>query len=377
MNCVSESMLRSYRDNELDGAERVNIVNHLADCAICRSQLQEIESSAIRVGGRLLSLDDGAEEPAVDANAALARFKGEHVEPIREPISASRLWGGWRLAWIGGAAFALLAVFLAFPSGRSLAQKLLDTLRVEKIQPVSLDMSALNGPNAPLAQMLTKMLSDKLVVTASEDVKQVSSAADASQLLGFSVRLPSNQPNPTNFVVVGRHAFSMTLDRERLQDILDQTGHSDLLLPSSVDGATVSVVIPRFMAALYGDCPKGESQYECVILQEATSPTVNVPANLNIQQLAEIGLQVTGMTAMQAQQFCQMIDWKNTLVLPVPRGFESYSKVQVDGVEGTLVSNSDHGRPSYLLMWVKDGIIYGLQGPGDSEGALAIANSLN
>jgi hypothetical protein len=104
---------------------------------------------------------------------------------------------------------------------------------------------------------------------------------------------------------------------------------------------------------------------------------VNVPSELNIQQLAEIGMQLTGMTAAQAREFCQMVDWKSTLVLPVPRSVDSYSVVEVNGVEGTLITQVVGGRLSYFLMWVKNGIIYGLAGVGDPKGALTLADSIN
>jgi hypothetical protein len=49
--------------------------------------------------------------------------------------------------------------------------------------------------------------------------------------------------------------------------------------------------------------------------------------------------------------------------------------VNVDGVTGTLISlRSDHNR--YSLLWVKNGIIYSLNGHGDPNQALNLAASL-
>jgi hypothetical protein len=137
----------------------------------------------------------------------------------------------------------------------------------------------------------------------------------------------------------------------------------------------------------YGECPKidteGEGQvgnssqaFNCTILLEAPSPTVNVPADLNLQQLAEIGLQLAGMSAVQAREFCQTVDWKSTLVLPITRFVRSYATVTVDGVQGTLMTPADRRGPGSVLIWVKDGIIYQLAGPGGSSDAIALANSL-
>jgi tRNA(Ile)-lysidine synthase TilS/MesJ len=49
--------------------------------------------------------------------------------------------------------------------------------------------------------------------------------------------------------------------------------------------------------------------------------------------------------------------------------------VSVDGVTGTLILQKDYV-PKYMLLWVKEGIVYALSGPGDSSTALAIAASI-
>ena len=91
----------------------------------------------------------------------------------------------WRPAWVTAIAAAIILCALAFPSGRSLAQRFLATLRIEKVQPVALDFSTFDG-NRPLGELLSKMLSDKVVVTSDEKVQHVDSAKDASDAGGLS-----------------------------------------------------------------------------------------------------------------------------------------------------------------------------------------------
>jgi hypothetical protein len=50
--------------------------------------------------------------------------------------------------------------------------------------------------------------------------------------------------------------------------------------------------------------------------------------------------------------------------------------VQVDGVTGTLIEYYRYGDQAYMLVWVKDGIVYALSGPGEADQALQIAASL-
>jgi len=233
MNCLCESTLRAYRDGELDPVERSKVENHMADCPQCRRHLEEIAAAAGRVEERLLSLDATALEAPVDPQIALARFKGQHgAGEERIPFFGRLFARRWRPAWVTGVAAVFVLCGLAFPSGRSLAQRFLATLRVEKVQPVRLDLSTLDG-NRPLQEMLGKMISDKIVVTADEKPQHPATVTEASQLAGFTVHLFGERRDTPQFVVEGEHAFHMAIDRARLQDIFDQSGRPDLLLPAT------------------------------------------------------------------------------------------------------------------------------------------------
>jgi Putative zinc-finger len=384
MNCPNQHSLRAYYDREIEAASRAEIERHLVSCPECRGRIHEIELAATRVREQISVLDEPAAAPDLDSQRALARFKSVHEgAPDRAPL-LTRLFAHPSPAWVAGFAVILLALALAFPSGRSLAERLLGTLRVERVQPVRMDFSSLDN-NRTLQQMLGQMISDKMIVTLNEQPQHLSSVADASQLAGFPVRQLTARTDTPQLTVVGQHAFHMTIDRERLQEIFDQSGRSDLLLPAKLDGATVSVQIPRSVHLQYGDCPQPRPEAaprqsvnpaNCLMLIQAPSPTVNIPPDLNIQQLAEIALQLGGMDATKAQELCKTIDWRSTLVLPVPRFVDSYTSVDVNGVQGTLISHNDRRGSEYALIWVKDGIIYALMGHADPSEALKLADSL-
>ena len=399
MNCVSENSLRAYHDAELSAVQDAEIEAHLASCTECAKRLAEIGATAARVEKQMVSLGATSAEMKIDAQAALSRFKaqqGARVETIpskpnfvADETNMRARGRRWRPLWIGAVAATILLCSLAFPFGRGLAQRFLGTLRVEKVQPVRLDFSALDG-NRPLQEMLRQMISDKVVVTADEKPQPASTAADASQLAGFSAHVLGARTDAPKFIVGGQHAFHMTIDRTRLQDIFDQAGRADLLLPATLDGASVSVNVPHSIMVEYGDCPEAHAAgtqpaptrprsggwANCLALQEAPSPLISMPSDLNLQQLAEIGFQLAGMSATQARDLGQTIDWKSTLVLPIPRSASSYSQVTVNGVQGTLIQGSGRRGPDYVLVWVKNGMIYGRVGHGDSSNAVALANTL-
>jgi hypothetical protein len=116
----------------------------------------------------------------------------------------------------------------------------------------------------------------------------------------------------------------------------------------------------------------------CVLLAQMPSPTVDAPPDLDVAQVAEVGLQLTGMTADEARAYSQTVDWTTTLVIPIPRSGHEYRPVTVDGVTGYLIYRmSDDGAPArYSVVWARDGMVYGLSGFGPAETGLALANSL-
>jgi hypothetical protein len=116
---------------------------------------------------------------------------------------------------------------------------------------------------------------------------------------------------------------------------------------------------------------------QCTTLMQFPSPEISAPPGLDIAGIGETLLQVLGMSPEEAAQFSRNVDWTTTLIIPIPRFGTEYQDVFVDGVEGTLIMQSLRSQfPEYLLIWVKDGIVYALTGPGDSVAALEIAESL-
>ena len=66
--------------------------------------------------------------------------------------------------------------------------------------------------------------------------------------------------------------------------------------------------------------------------------------------------------------------WTTTFIVPIPQYSAEYEEVSVDGVTGTYIQRK-YGS-WYVLLWVKDGIVHSLSGPGSKAEALSIANSL-
>jgi hypothetical protein len=383
---LTDGELRAGLDAELD-AERLGHIEQCPDCLARQRQLQVKRVEA----GRLLAFLTPHEQAGPTPQQAWSRFSKRIGQP--KETSMTRKWYSFPLVRFGAAALVILALVLALPSARTLASELLNLFRVQRVQVVAVDFTGLEqltGDGA-LGNRFTE------IISASVDMKQApgepvaaASAEEASQLAGFNVRLPAGM-TPSQIYVTGRGAFSLTLDRARAQALLDEAGRGDLVLPASVEGAEISVDIPASVSVAFGTCPRPgaaesgnheqsvtERRYpNCVILAQIPSPSVNAPADLDIEALARIGLEFTGMRPDEAAEFTRTVDWTSTLLVPIPRNGAAHEQVSVDGVTGTLIQRRSAEMPQFALLWVKDGIIYAISGLGaNSQPAVEMANSL-
>jgi hypothetical protein len=280
---------------------------------------------------------------------------------------------------------------LLFPPVRAAANSFLGLFRVEKFTVAQVNPGDLPKQLGSTSSF-ENLLSESVTIEESGEPQEVSNPAEASALAGIPVRLPDNVTGDLKLEVQPGATATFKIDLPRVRAVLDEIGRSDIGLPDEIDGATVEVVLPTAVAASYGICdhtseaareagadPDDPSSVRtfCTTLVQMVSPTVSAPPGLDVAGLGEAFLQLMGMSADEAAQFSQQVDWSTTLVIPIPRYGAEYQDVVVDGVPGTLIRQSlEQHAPEYLLIWLKDGIVYALTGPGDGAHALEIAASL-
>ena len=374
----------------LDGELGVSQIRHLESCADCQTRKGQLQRES-QESARLLAFLAPADEPVPTAQRVWFRLSEQLT--IKKEISMFKRWFAHPIIRFASAAMLILALILAFPGTRALAGELLNLFRIQQVTVIPVDFTGLEQltGDGVLGNQFTDLISNSMNMTQKPgDPLEAADAAQASQLAGFNVRLPQGN-TPSQIYVTDAAAFTMTIDRTKAQALLDEAGRSDLVLPESVEGAEISVNIPASVSAAYGTCPKpqadssesedgqipGRRYPDCVILAQIPSPSVNAPADLDINQLAQIGLEFTGMSHDEAVAFTDTVDWTSTLVIPIPKNAAKYEQVTVDGVTGTLIQRPSDDSPRFALLWVKDGIIYAISALGaNAEQAMNMANSL-
>ena len=384
---LNDGQLRAALDAELNPNE----LEHLKSCVYCQTRQKTIQTQMDQTAEELAFLSSATKDSSHSFQTAWNRFNQQKITQKETPMF-KKLFASPLIRYVLPG-LLILTLILAMPGTRALASELLNLFRVQQVAVVTIDSTGMEQLNGVFGNQVGELISDSITMTREPgEPVDASDANQASQLTGFTVRLPQDL-TPSRISVMGGSAFTLTVDRTKAQALLEEAGRSDLVLPDSIDGAEISVNIPSGVSIGYGTCPPptsngdeldmdshgspGRRYADCVILAEIPSPTVSAPASVNIAQLAQIALEFTGMTSDQAEAFTDTVDWTSTLVVPIPRNAATYEQIPVDGVTGTLIQRPSDDAPQYTLLWVKDGIIYAIGGLGsNSQQAIQMANSL-
>lgn len=416
-----EGMLRTFLDGELSDVWSEAMRQHVGACAACSAQLGRLRLDSALVHGRVKLLQAPAPAGGSVLGEAAAILVADASRPPaaailalarRQPAWSERLApvGEWLRGWpgaarrpapllAGAAASAVLLIGVAFtqPAVQSFAQGVLQSFRVQKVQPVSLDAAILNS--LPASGLENLFNAGTYTGPRNANIKQAT-IAQAASATGLTLRVPSKLPAqikgaPAVYVSDAVN-FSFTYDGPKLVKAAQDAGVKDASLLrqlQALHGLTVRGNIPAGAGVVYGDpgisvpaqsspsaaqaratAERLRSQapaQPALILAQLKSPSLDVPGSINVDQIREQALRSGALPPALTNQLLAIKDWKSTLPVPVVQG--TSKEVTVDGVTGVLV---DSEGPGLALIWQKDGVLYFMGGNVSETELLDTARSL-
>jgi anti-sigma factor RsiW len=368
-------LLRAYYDHELSPRLGDQIREHLARCAACQKRMVELERREQRVRAQMESLRPTHHEQPAPARAALQR--------LARPTYSSYPRKDWnstmktrKSLWSALAVLAVLVLVFTVTPARAWASSFLSLFRVQQVQVVTFDPAAMREARGQMQEnrgAMEAIFNDDLEITEQGSLSEVATVEEAAAAAGFSPRIPAAFDNPKLAVQPGMNAL-FTIDQPKLQALFDTAG-IDVALPESVHGKVVTIDVPDAVLASSGcegvDPDDPRSARDCDTLVQVPSPVINAPEGLDPAAMGTAMFQFLGLPADEAAALSQRIDWATTLVLPIPNDPSiQYREVQVDGVTGTLLEEESGA----MLIWVKDGMLYGLRAASASQVQAAAAS---
>jgi hypothetical protein len=211
----------------------------------------------------------------------------------------------------------------------------------------------------------------------------VASAEQAAAAAGIAVLQPAQLPKGASLagVSVGRPgAFRVRFDVEKIRSLAAALGADEAHVPDAWQGAVLEVHAPPVVGLRYA---RNESEF---VLLQSRGPELALPGTIDLQQLGALGLQLAGMSAAEARSFASRIDWRSTLLLPIPAQGGSFREVEVRDRKAVLVTfrepsrqpdgTTRPGRWRSMLLWADEERVYALAGPGHGVEILEMAESL-
>lgn len=305
--------------------------------------------------------------------------RGLRASLQRQSASAAIRSQQLRKLMVLGVSCVLVAAAFAVPSVRAAAQAFLDMFRVVHFAAVPVSSDALQRLHSNELD-LQHLLSDQVQVSQdSHTAMAYASPGDAGAAAGLHVLLPAWMPvgwdtqAPTVEVLPAKTA-RVTANAARLQRTLAALDIHDVAVPSGLDGQSATIHISPAVVVRW--------QHETQTLQllQAASPQVDFPAGADLAALGEIGLRILGLSRGDAYRFAQSIDWRTTLLVPVPANVASFREVTVRGGAGLLLELADMGghrhRAGAVLLWSDGAEVFALRGTLAAAELLEMAQSM-
>jgi hypothetical protein len=290
--------------------------------------------------------------------------------------------------WFAAAAsIAVVGLVFTLPPVQAAAEAFLDLFRVKQFTGVQFDPERLKdlegsgfNPEALFGGLVEPL-------TPPQEPASYATADDAGAAAGIRVRTPAYIPQgfvSTGFMASSEVAARITVDTASLQALLDALGLADVELPQGLDGQTATVRLPPVVTQTFVNRDPERTDRTGAILErsvhviQAESPDVSFPAGLDLSKLAYAGLRVLGMSRDEAYRMSVTIDWRTTLIVPVPAKAVAYRPLNVSGNEGLLIEGLAAGErfPGGVLMWSSGGETFAVAGAVSAEELLEIAQTL-
>lgn len=337
-----------------------------------RSGERAAETVGTAAAGATAGVQSRSPRPAI-----AGRRKGE----VPMAVSRLRSWftwlGGqwrWRLAAAAAVVAVLLGGVLATPAGRAVATELLGQFRVQKFALITVTPQDPTANFASLEQLGTVHVPEHMQYAVLGEATEATSIAAAAEQVGFTVQQPSHLPSGLSadpqIHTTSASTVSFTMDRDKALAYLAEQGHSDVNVPEALDDSTIHLTISAAVLLVYGD----DAGQVSLVVGQSPSPTVTVSGGATLEQFRSFLLSVPGLPADTVAQLQAIDDWTQTLPIPVPQDEAVSQHVTVDGAPGVSVQDAQtrHG----VVLWQRDGMVYGVGGSYGEQELLAVAASL-
>jgi hypothetical protein len=329
------------------------------------------------------------EEPRPEFAGALRRRLHEIDEQGRELRSRGPLR---RLApaLAGGGLIAVVALAFTLGPVRAAAREFLDLFRVKRFAAVPVDPARLERLAKGGLDLKSLVAEQVQVVVPPGKPEEVATPESGALLAGITLAQPAALPDRYELagaLVMRPGSYRVQVDTSKLEALAQAAGADEIEIPAFWNGATIEVELPPHLVLRYAravDPGATPTTDDAIVLVQSATPAVALPEGFDLATLGRLALRLAGMSPEEALSFSRAIDWRTTLLVPVPAQGGTYREVDVAGAKGLLVSYAPPAteptprrpRQRSLLLWSSGDKAFALAGPGGGVDLLEMAQSV-
>jgi hypothetical protein len=329
----------------------------------------------------------GTDEPRVDTEAALARFR-TRVEnegvTAAPPAIRRRVPARWLQGLAAAAGVVLVASALTLSGVADSILKIFEPRSVVGVPVTQQDLTYLGQACAGLDLQQCMGAYGTFEWTTPPQPKEVQALASASAAAGYSVQTPSSLPagvtGPTRYGVINRSSATFTFSAAATQQAATRQGRTAPPMPANIDGShlymTAGPAVFQVWGAGASGGPRGTespSTVPTLVVGQAKAPVVTSDG-VTVDQLRTYLLQQPGVSPQLAAAIRAIGDPASTLPVPVPAELAISHPVTVQGVQGLFIG--DNTGIASAIIWQKDGMMFEVIGSLTERQALDVANSM-
>jgi len=357
---------------------------HYADCATCQARGASIREEARSVADAL-----GGADASIDAATAFGRFAGRagSSPSVGDRLEDIYRWRGRRFVAPIAAILAAAAVLLVFaftPVG-TVAQSFLTIFEPRQFVAIGISKGELDYlPD--LASFGT------MVQHGAPAHREVANASQAMAFSGVPLRLPTwippSVPRSIHFGVGDRASASFTFSAAKARAYAAAAHRPMPPMPRGLDGSVLTLQVGPMVVIGYGQLPqsgkprpngkRGDDDSDLanlppLVIVESAAPRVS-SSGATAAAIESYLLAMPGVAPQLAEQIRAIGDPSTTMPIPVPIDKSFSQDVVVDGSKGLAIG--DDTGVGGMIVWQRNGIVYGVAGALPQRELMEVAQSL-
>jgi hypothetical protein len=341
---------------------------HLETCSECQARLGTVSKDALAISSLM-----SAPELKVDVTSAFNRVR---TAPAARPRFGFRLPvmrpGSRPLVLAFATAVAAIALLVT-----AIAQDS-NTFTPQTLTPVPVTMADMEA--------LSQLSAYGTITWTTQPQPQIVTSADqAHTISGLPVpkvaSLPTGVSSTVTYAAMGKATAVFTFSSAQAAAAAAQAGKTLPALPAGIEGAQLTVTVGPALAEIYGNMSQPAAGSDITqaglpqLIVGETSAPIATSSQVTVVQFENYLLSQPGISPELKAAISAIGDPSTTLPIPIPVQFATSSKVTIQGDAQGLALGDNTGVGAGVI-WIKNGVVYGVVGTIKRDDAINIANQL-